>query len=753
MSLDGYGSVYSSDTKTCGIRVDGGSWNTKSAAGMAKLSGEQKKKIHEATFRINHDSDGTRNFTIEVFFDMEITLDGTFYDRVNVGPQSFTLNRIPRASNMTSSASWTAGSNKTITISRYSSSFSHTIQIDVQDSGGTWRTIKTISTSGTSVSTSFSTSENTSIFNYINGRASAPSRMILTTKYGSTTIGSKTYTGTVTAPEASKITSFNGEATSNKKGFYVDQNMSLTITRNNSSFTHTVEITLGSYKKTITGVGTSVSWTPNSSEQNSMYGQMTTVKSRSATIRVITYYNGVQVRSPVNTAITYYVRESISKPTFSASNFTYQDTNSTTTALTGNNKIIIQNKSNLQVTISTAATPKNGATISKYEITINGVTKYLTGTGSISMGTVNASQNVTLSVKAIDSRGFSTVASQTVTMLPYAAPEFTVTGNRLNSFENSTTLTVTGKISLLTISGSNKNSIVTARWRQKESTVGTYGGWNNFTPTGSPNFSYTTTINLDNTKAFDIQVEITDKLSTVTKEIRVQQGRPILFIDAQNKAVGIGDFPDGEWQLKINGSIIFGATMWGAQTEGRGAIYLKNSDITGANGIWFNDVAQNNNAEGLLFLKSGKTEGSTNKDDYDNFIIRDGVAYINSTPIATETMQQLWSGAAFVHGSQTITPSKSLSNCKNGWILVWSDYNPGEGANDFDFVFTLIPKQFANINGTLVQCAIPNYQDASTIRQTVKKVYISNTQITGHNDNQSPTIYADDVVLRYVWEW
>ena len=108
-------------------------------------------------------------------------------------------------------------------------------------------------------------------------------------------------------------------------------------------------------------------------------------------------------------------------PTFAASQVTYKDTNSATTAVTGNNQHIVQNKSVLSVTI-TAATAIKGATITSYVVSVNGVSKPLTTAGTIEFGTINANSDLSLSVTAIDSRGNSTTVYKTVTVIPYAEP-------------------------------------------------------------------------------------------------------------------------------------------------------------------------------------------------------------------------------------------------------------------------------------------------------------------------------------------
>ena len=65
----------------------------------------------------------------------------------------------------------------------------------------------------------------------------------------------------------------------------------------------------------------------------------------------------------------------------------YEDTNTTITAITENNQHIVRNLSNLKVTVSSAIA-KNSASISKYEITFNNVTKTLTTAGTVDFGTI-----------------------------------------------------------------------------------------------------------------------------------------------------------------------------------------------------------------------------------------------------------------------------------------------------------------------------------------------------------------------------
>ncbi|KZN96173.1 hypothetical protein AZI98_08910 [Aeribacillus pallidus] len=119
-------------------------------------------------------------------------------------------------------------------------------------------------------------------------------------------------------------------------------------------------------------------------------------------------------------------------------------------------------------------------------------------------------------------------------------------------------------------------------------------------------------------------------------------------------------------------------------------------------------------------------------------------------------MNGLWVGSMYLQASQTVTPSKPLSQCRNGWVLVWSDYDPGVGANDADFHVTLIPKKYGEVYaGKIFFAMVPVYATASTVDYVIKKLYIYNDRIVGHDDNMSGNDgnNAFDVVLRNIWEW
>lgn len=114
----------------------------------------------------------------------------------------------------------------------------------------------------------------------------------------------------------------------------------------------------------------------------------------------------------------------------------------------------------------------------------------------------------------------------------------------------------------------------------------------------------------------------------------------------------------------------------------------------------------------------------------------------------------LWTGEMYMTETHTIIPTKTLSNCAHGWLLLWSDYNPGSGVANTDFATTMIPN-FAyggqKWNGGQFLCPVPRYADASGEAIIVKTLQVFDNKLVGSAYNGvSP---RNDVVLRAVYEF
>lgn len=119
----------------------------------------------------------------------------------------------------------------------------------------------------------------------------------------------------------------------------------------------------------------------------------------------------------------------------------------------------------------------------------------------------------------------------------------------------------------------------------------------------------------------------------------------------------------------------------------------------------------------------------------------------------------LWSGKHYPNANHTITPSKKLSECRNGWMLLWCDYDPDTSTvNDADFATTMIPKCRYDgdaWNGKNFLCDVPRFYgsatDTSLEKRIMKTLTIYDNKIVGNAINSQGG--RNDVVLRAVYEF
>lgn len=145
--------------------------------------------IASGSLKISHNADGTKSFKLSCEA-------GVYSYAVNVSASgTHTLNTIPRASSVTAT-SVNMGSATTITISRASSSFTHTLTYAFGNSTGT------ITTKTTSTSVSWTPA--LTLANQIPSTTSGTCTITCDTYNGSSKIGTKTCTLTLTVPSSVK---------------------------------------------------------------------------------------------------------------------------------------------------------------------------------------------------------------------------------------------------------------------------------------------------------------------------------------------------------------------------------------------------------------------------------------------------------------------------------------------------------------------------------------------------------------------
>ena len=287
----------------------------------------------------------------------------------------------------------------------------------------------------------------------------------------------------------------------------------------------------------ISKTGSSYTFNFTDAERTALRNSCTTANSRTVTFYVRTTIGSNTYYSTINKTLSIVN----ATPTFTSSNLSYKDSNSTTVAVTGNNQHLVQNLSNLLVTIS-AATAKKGASITKYVATINGVAKTITSAGNIDYGKINSGSNLTLSVKVTDSRGNTATATKTVTFLSWSLPTALISLKRKNNYENETYLKVDGSISSV-----NSKNTMTIQYQYKKTTETSYSSL----ATLSDNVQVTMT--KDKESAWDFKIIIKDKFGTTTYNTVLPKGRFILFVDTKKLSVGVNCFPTKTESLEVNG--------------------------------------------------------------------------------------------------------------------------------------------------------------------------------------------------------
>lgn len=288
--------------------------------------------------------------------------------------------------------------------------------------------------------------------------------------------------------------------------------------------------------------GTSKSVTPTASEIYKLVPNSNSIKLRYI---ITTTANGKSYSSYKE--CTFNVTNS--NPTFS--NFTYADTNAKTIALTGNNQIIVKGYSSVKGIISVAnkAVAKNSAAMSKYRLVIGESQKEASYSSSAEVGIIiaNANNNV-FNMYAIDSRGNSTL--KTISPSTYKTYsdiniKTAVAEREDNGIGSKVILSFGGSIWNNNF-GAINNEIVSCQYKYKKTTDKTWKtGETDITPVISgQSFNKAVEIKgdlgaegFDIKYTYDLQIIISDKLSSYTYNTLIGTGTPGLAITANGIAI------------------------------------------------------------------------------------------------------------------------------------------------------------------------------------------------------------------------
>lgn len=183
----------------------------------------------------------------------------------------------------------------------------------------------------------------------------------------------------------------------------------LTVSRYDSSFTHTIAYKCGNTSGTVAtkSSSTSISWTP----PLTLAQQNTTGSSVSIIFTITTYTGDTSIGTNTKT-ISCAIPASV-KPTVSltvSDVYTYRTTYGA----------YVQGKSKLQIAVN--ASGSQGSTIKAYKTTIDGKTYT---TKDVTTAALSGSGTLTISTTVTDSRGRTSSTTWDVNVLPYSAPKIT----------------------------------------------------------------------------------------------------------------------------------------------------------------------------------------------------------------------------------------------------------------------------------------------------------------------------------------
>ena len=592
-----------------------------------------------------HNSDGTKTATVEFFTRVYV------FGSLDYGG-TMTLTNIDRTaptvscsvSGITASGfKITANSSATADIWQYS-----------LNGGSSWTQFST--TAGTSASITLSSlSANTSYS--VKTRARKKSNQV----YGTSgTVSAKTLGGAV----------LNSCSTVTADAATVSLTLNATVY--NASYSNYVTIKNGSNVYVSFAARTWSAGTANrtitlsQTERADLLDAMASLKSFTATIELVTKDGSTQVGNTSTCTCTIQTTAENSAPTMTA--FTFKDSRSTTSAVTGNDQLFIQTYSYLYVTPGTA-TARNGASIVKYAATCNGKTVSNTTGAALNLNGIGKSGTLDVVVTATDSRGYTVSNTQQITVIPYAKPKVSeISLRRTNDIEAEMQLIFKGSISPITVSGTQKNSLKYVQYRYKLTSESSYGSYTSILSSVTQNgtsfsFSNLELCSLDANSSYDFHVYIRDQLNTlssVSLYFTVPQGTPLVALRKQKVGINtpnpeaalhvVGDAKiegavnaqtvnatslsgtlpvsnvsgtlpvskggtgsttiAGAIAMLINSEVISPKTInIGANqyvTSSAYGIDMNNSDISGINGLYFEDAADSA-GEGINFYRASGT--------------------------------------------------------------------------------------------------------------------------------------------------
>lgn len=338
------------------------------------------------------------------------------------------------------------------------------------------------------------------------------------------------------------------QPTLSKTTFDAGETITINTNRASGTFTHKIRFGFGNTWITVaTGVTDSVAFTP----PLSLLSEIPNDVSGTGQVTCETFSGGSSVGTK-NVLFTMKVPATI-VPTIAS--VAYKDTQSWVQAIIGNNQILVQNKSLLEVTGTTIAS-NNSATLKTLTVSIGGneYSAALTGTSVaskvIAVGALDLNSNATATLTVTDSRGRTAAKTFTVQIKPYDVPLYLqATADRTNSYEPSSRLNLKIRVRKVNVTA-DKNVATSLQYRMKLQGSSTWApDWTTITlptPTTEGDYwIYTVSFYLGdfaNSNAYSLEVRLLDTLSNGTytsTTVTLRQGIALLKFEKDKITAGV----------------------------------------------------------------------------------------------------------------------------------------------------------------------------------------------------------------------
>lgn len=229
----------------------------------------------------------------------------------------------------------------------------------------------------------------------------------------------------------------------------------------------------------------------------------------------------------------------------SISGASYEDTNLSIIAITGNNQHVVRNQSVVKYT-ATGLSAQKSATVSSVSVQVNGTTYPLTISGTSAIGgnaQIDSSKDIEAVFEIIDSRGIKATKTITIDMINWYVPSAIVSVKRQGNYATATD--IKANVDFAPVDSHNAITISYSATKEGDSSASVSGTLTN---------NVTSVINLDNTYAWDVLVSISDTFGgSASYHVFISKGMPIVFFDKDKSSVGINCFPKEQNSLEVNG--------------------------------------------------------------------------------------------------------------------------------------------------------------------------------------------------------